>query len=400
MLRNNKLINQNKNKKLDFYLIGFLLLLVFYLGNFSQLKDGIIEYNSSNAEFLILVNLLLYNLKFKKQIFFLKTLLLNDFFLVYLFTLFILIFFRIDFLKESRNFIQILLTYLLVFQVSIIMYSIGIVLLIKYFSNYFTFVLLLCFLVFLRNNGRIYFFEHDTNLRLGGLFFFGTTAIISGFCILINVILYSLKIERVFTLCKIVFSLVILFATDTRMVIFITFICSLMIVFWKHKKVILISALGLSVIYIVLDNLLKNDYIKNAETDLEFRSFIWDASILKIREQFWVGYGVENPFKNINIANVDSLQDPHSAYISIFLRQGFFAAISLFVFYYKKFISNISIFSIFLIFFFLSVIVGTEIFLGGLTYLNFMFNITLFGLILHPDSKKIKSKENLLIIKN
>jgi len=378
-----------KSKFLEFYLIGFLLILVIYLGEFSLPKE-ITDEPKSNSIFLIIANIVLFFVIFKKQKRIVSSLLFNKLFLLYLTTLFVLIFFRIDKIKELRSFIHLLLTYLLVFQVSSIMHSIEFVKLVKYLSNYLTIVLLLCLLVFLNNYGQIYFFEHKSASRLGGLFFFGSTAIIAGFCMLINVFLYSRKVERLFTAFKILFSFIILLATDTRMVILITILSSVFILFWERRKMILTILIIGGISFNMYNVMTEKDKKSQVEDDYEFRTLIWGTTIIKIRDRFLIGYGQENPFENMLKSKVDYLQDPHSAYLSIVLRQGIIAAALLFLFYYKKLKENFNVISILVLYYFLSVIVGTELFLGNLEYINVLFNITLFGLLLHPDMKILR----------
>lgn len=375
------------------YFLGiFLIILVLNTGNFSYSTTE--SEPVKNAFFLLTFNLFIYiYFILSKLKYTFKYLFLDKIFLSYLIFLGFTILFRSDLYSNTRNFFNIILTYTIVWQLSNIMHYIPIKKLIILLSNYLFLVLAFCLFLYIKHGGIFSFLNHDPEYRVGGLYFFGTTAIIAGLTVLLNVVILSMGKRNAFILIKFSFAYMILFATDTRMVIFITTILSFLI-FFRFIKRTVVYILACSFIFYLIINLFFTVY-GGVERDVEFRGIIWNVAYTKIIERFFIGWGTENPFVFINSKYINFLLDPHSAYLSILLRQGIIASILLFWFYVKSIkryiIKDKSILYL-VIFFFMVSFVGTEIFNGNYSFLSIIFYLTFFGLFMHPGTSKILQK--------
>ena len=360
--------------------------MVLYLGDFSSLDiDTTIV--RADALFLLAINIIIWfiNRRLLKNIS--PLYFSNKVFQLYMACILLSVVLRPDIIASLRNVVHIFLVYLLVMQLVNMMHEIPLGKVIQYLSNYLFYILFLCLIYFLIRGNQIMFLNHNPEHRFGGIFFFGHTAIIAGLSILLNLYLLT-EDGHIYSVFKLCFSIIILLATDSRTEILATILFSFFIYFKNINRSYILIIIFIIIGYITYQGFTQFYNISEVEGDVGIRTIIWGTALTKISERPLLGYGTEDPFAN-QYVSFDGVKDPHSAYLSILLRQGILATVLLFTFYW----SYIKIYTTknnlallyFVLYYFITTTTGTEIFNGGLTMINILFYLVFFGLFTHPQ---------------
>lgn len=330
----------------------------------------------------------------------------------YLFLLFILCFFRFNpFYEELRLFASILLTQIIILFLSSLLHEIEFPKALFLISTYFIVVLWICFFVHINSVGIISFTERSMYNRLGGLYFYGLTGVLSGLTAILSSIGFYIEktiLKKLVYLIFAVTGLLFTLGADLRNAMAACGIC-LIYLFFKISKnnikmklqliIFMVSILFLGIYYMQ-----NSQAALNTNKDLDIRKMIWRVARQGISEQPLTGYGKFNYFStNYQSFTISELlSDSHSSILNQMLVLGIPATIIFFIFYsklvwfyykYDLFLKGILI--VIPAYWLLSTITGGAFFIGSGNYSSYIFGLSIFGILMHPDLYLNKLNKNM-----
>jgi O-antigen ligase len=322
----------------------FAVLLIKYAKGINYDFEGsernliILSKESSKAPFLIITTIILFLLN-KDRINF-KIIANYKLWAVFFICLLIISFLRDNVIEDLNNYGNILFSYLILLGLMRFTYRIKFSVLEDYFILVSFLILVLCVAFHLLQGHNIVFFpDRSINLfeRLGGMFYYAHTAAISAITLLFSLIKY-LKSRKVKYLIVIIFSFVVLIATDTRSA-WVGVVFSLIFIFFKNINFYKIfwSCIGLYLIAISYSSFVaSNQAVSSSSDDSQYRMQIWFFSLNLASQNLFTGYGGADIKGFSNFAENDNLHDPHNSLISLLLQSGLIALVIYLVIYFKN----------------------------------------------------------------
>jgi len=313
---------------------------------------------------------------------------------------FLLIFFRTNQIESLRNFVSIFGTYFISVFLAVLLHQINIQKAIKYFAFSLTVILTISVFVHITFVGNFMLFSHDSFNRTGGLFFFGEFGVMSG----LNAVFYLLLFNTIKNESKLIylsfFLLMVLyvFSSDLRNGIFAILISIIFIYFinsiksWKSFILFVTISLIVLLIYSYYSANSKGGE-KDVTDDFNYRTIIWDASLIAIKKAPLVGFGnLENYFNNEPITNILKINDPHSSILALTIQSGLIVLI-IFLIYYSKISFNVfknkyKEYLIIPLFWFISTLTGGAFFNGTFQFPKIIFIVSMLGVLGHPTLLK------------
>ncbi|MCD4781122.1 MAG: O-antigen ligase family protein [Candidatus Omnitrophica bacterium] len=399
-------------KKISIIFFVTIWLIAFNFGNWGK-GMVIVAYPGSNGIFylgitaleLIVFLILLKHLKINmpnKLIIFLI-----------LFNLFIISFLRPNIFLSLKNFIAIFFSFgIVLFSVSLL-HSLELKKAFSIFTMTITTITFACVLLHLYRGGStplIHLNHNDFSSRLGGAFPAANTAMLCGMNMLLSLIGATIsrtkKEKYTYFLLSALMLLFVIF-TDCRSVLIPTILCAFLIIFPSYKNInwhiknilihlfLLINSL---VLFYFINYKFNNDLTEKLMNDFLYRLEIWKLAITGILKKPWIGYGNENFLKSdISTGLFErTIQDPHSAFLSLALHSGIVSLI-LFIIFYAVIIRNYWKYScarprlIINIAIFWCVVPAfwghSYNFSGGI--IQIVFPISIIGFLLHPGNYEI-----------
>lgn len=324
--------------------VFFAVLLIKYAKGINYDFEGsernlvILSKESSKAPFLIITTIILFLLN-KDRINF-KIIVNYKLWAVFFICLLIISFLRDNVIEDLNNFGNILFSYFILLGLMRFAYRIKFYVLEDYFILVSFLILVLCAIFHLLQGHNIVFFpDRSINLfeRLGGMFYYAHTAAIAAITLLFSVIKY-LKLRKVKYLIVMVFSFIMLIATDTRSA-WVGVLFSLIFIFFKNINFYKIfwSCIGLYLITMSYSSLVASNHAVNTSTDdSEYRMQIWLFSLNLASQNLFTGYGGAEIKGFSSFAENDNLHDPHNSLISLLLQSGLIALVIYFIIYFKN----------------------------------------------------------------
>lgn len=323
-----------------------------------------------------------------------------------MFWLFVIQFFRDDLAASNKNFINILFTQVFVIVISKIFWQVQLDRLINYFIIYLHLTMAVCAYVHVANGSPLELGNHDENVRMGGLFFFGITGVLAGLGAILSSLMYF-KSDGFKTKVK-YFGSTLIFMTWTLACDMRTVMAGIVLAVFiqylfkrraQHKSVFPLILLA-GVFYGGLKLYKSYSEGTDLDKDVEIREVLWSIGRKLIVEQPLFGYGsYGNDLGRVSITDIKysdlfnamKLTDPHSSYLSLMIQSGLLS-FGLFVIFIIKilFLSrkfdpfNRMILSI-IGFWMICGSTGGNFFDFTYTMQGVAFELTIFGILLHPD---------------
>ncbi|MEO6915221.1 MAG: O-antigen ligase family protein [Chitinophagaceae bacterium] len=319
--------------------------------------------------------------------------------------LFLIQFFRENLELSNKNFINILFTQVFVIVISKIFWQIPLERLINIFIIYLHLTMIVSAYVHVKNGGPLELGNHDEFVRMGGLFFFGITGVLAGLGAILSSLMYF-RSEGLFTKSKYLVSTLIFMtwtlACDMRTVMAGIVVAIFIQLLFKRKaqnKSVMPLILLAGLFYWMIKLYKSYSEGTDLDKDVETREILWSIGRKLIAEQPLFGYGnYQNDLGRVSVTdirygdlfNAFRLTDPHSSYLSLMIQSGLLS-FGIFVFFLIKilFLSKkfnpysralLSIIGFWLI----CGSTGGNFFDFTYTLQGLLFELTVFGMILHP----------------
>lgn len=382
--------------KIPILLLGILFLLCFGYFDGHTSENGTRQFgqlavlSSGVLCFLFLI------LKLKLR----RLFLINNVLLLFLVWLLILVPLQKNINLSIKNFSNIIFSQVFMFFSVNILWRYSLNTLTKYFILYIHFVLFISIYVHITKVGYIVYGSHNPADRFGGIFFYGVTGAFAGLgCILstYRAIYYENFKGSVFYIFSAgVFAIYVLL-TDMRTILLAILPSIVIQIYFKRlesKKSVLILLIS-PILFYFLFTLYSSHNVAGTQTtnDFVYRNLIWKLAIEEILKQPLVGYGGYYDLlskSSLNNIHVDSLHDPHSSYLGLILQSGTIALILMIyictciIKYVIRQRVNKGVLS-FILFWLICGISGGSFFLFTFNIEGLLFELTIFGILLHPD---------------
>jgi len=329
----------------------------------------------------------------------------------YMVLIFFLSFTRHNISEDLRFFTSIVLTQIIILFISHLLHKESFAKSLFILVFYFIIILWICAFVHLNSVGIISFEERNSLNRLGGLYFYGVTGTIAGLTALLSGIGFYIERSKLKKTLYSIFAingLLFTIASDLRNAMAASACCLILLLYQLSKRSLRMKMAFYSSIIVLLVigtyYIQHSEAVANTDDDLGTREMIWAWSLDGISRKPLTGYGKENYFAT-NVKSMifqEKLSDPHSSLLNLMIMLGIPAAL-LFIFYYSKLTiynyKNDRIFQGVLIviplYWILSTITGGAFFIGYGYFGSYVFGLSIFGILLHPQLF-ISRKPNLI----
>ncbi len=392
---------KKKSSKLNYNVLFLVLFLVaFFYGHFdSQILSEQSSEKGNNALFQVGLAFFCFIYTHAQKI---KIIIPNYYlFISYLGLLFILSLCRNNVIEDLRGITSILLTQYIVLSLSMVFHRLKFSDTLLILVVHFTIILFICVYVHTQYVGIISFTERKMYNRLGGLFFYGLTGVMAGLTAVLSSIGFYLEKRKsrrvIFGFCL----LLGLFGTigsDLRNAMAAAAICVIYLFYkasQRKRSMKLVFVITSILIVLVGNNYMRYSQAANNTTeDVEIREKIWIVSLNGIKSKPLTGYGKNNYFSlsKEGMLLSEELSDSHSSILSLMLTYGIPAAILFFIFYIKFVLYYLNhdkslrgILIIIPIYWILATITGGVFFNGTGYYGSYLFGLSMFGILLHPQ---------------
>lgn len=322
---------------------GLFLMLVAYYGDWNGQILGVTQRDNNAVFLLVFSSLCLLALVARKKFLYLH--LPYEGLLGIFVAIFILVgLLRTDLFSAVRQLLGVLCTLFIVYTLIALLhsltftdalFSISLVLFLTALASLYVHVSKVGPLTFLGNH-------YNGTLRLGGLFFFASFAMLlgsSGLFSLLGLFQKTSRLRKAFFAVNLLLISVLLLATDTRTAIVSFVLCAIYVLYFKIHRftwrtvgaliLLVLLASAFAVYYVIYLGSLDNEFA------LTMRTGIWEIAWQGILTRPFVGYGTENYFESSPYVGgfFERVRDPHSAVLSHALQYGVISA-ALFMLYY------------------------------------------------------------------
>lgn len=393
-------------RKIKILFIFLFIIFISVSGRLDWETDIGIDYNLIIFYLIISIIYAVQVVKEKKIIFFANNDKVKSIFVIFLIFLALITTIRDGLF--STYFPLVLLTFIIVFFFSQLLYKIPI----KEALFLFLFVMFILMIINLyyhyvkTGNLTILPDIRSFKFRLLGIFGAGLAGALAGLSAIIPLIIYLFGGKRyiIFLALNIVLAWYIMLLADNRTSMIACLIIYFLIFLQYSKKNIktktVFVIIGLSIYFFVQFYLTSSTGGQDLEADTNYRELIWFFGIDQIFQQPILGYGKQNPFATSNIAiqaiGQSNLMDPHNAYLFYILRNGIIVSFLFFWFIYKYLLSvyKNKLTSKFVILFSIPIywliigLTGGDYFGFFVNFGSVIFGISVFGILSHPDVQK------------